>query len=70
MVVLSFLADVDPTDHPFYRQVYIRQMDLDGGSARVIAYVFGGQGTINVPSWAPSGASLAFVSNSALPVPQ
>ena len=30
MVVLSFLADVDPADHPFYRQVYLRHMELDG----------------------------------------
>jgi Tol biopolymer transport system component len=70
MVVLSFLADVDPTDHPFYKQVYLRQMDLEGGGARVIAYVYGGQGTINVPSWSPDSTSIAFVSNSALPVPR
>jgi TolB protein len=69
MVVLSFLADVDPADHPFYRQVYMRHMDLEGVGARVIAYVFGGQGTINVPSWSPDSTSIAFVSNTALPAP-
>ena len=69
MVILSFLADVDPAEHPFYRQVYLRQMDLEGASARVIAYVFGGQGTINVPSWSPDSKSIAFVSNSALTAP-
>jgi Tol biopolymer transport system component len=36
----------------------------------VLAYVFGGQGTINVPSWSPDGTQLAFVSNSALTVPR
>ena len=35
----------------------------EGGAARVIAYVYGGQGTINVPSWSPDGTMLAFVSN-------
>ena len=28
-----------------------------GGAAKVIAYVYGGQGTINVPSWSPDGRS-------------
>ena len=31
---------------------------------KVIAYVYGGQGTINVPSWSPDGMHVAFVSNS------
>ena len=34
-----------------------------GGPPRVIAYVYGGQGTINVPSWSPDGRMVAFVSN-------
>ena len=69
MVVLSFLSDVDPSDHPFYKQVYIRQMNLEGAEAKVIAYVYGGQGTINVPSWSPDSTSIAFVSNSGLTSP-
>jgi TolB protein len=28
----------------------------------VLAKLFGGQGTINVPSWSPDGSKLAFVS--------
>ena len=40
-------------------------MPVGGGAARVLAYVYGGQGTINVPSWSPDGRHLAFVSNSA-----
>ena len=63
---LSYGADVDPADHPYYRHVSIRVMPAEGGPARVVAYVYGGQGTINVPSWSPDGNMLAFVSNSAL----
>lgn len=61
---LSFGQDVAPADHPYYRHVTIRLMPAEGGPARVIAYVYGGQGTINVPSWSPDGRMLAFVSNS------
>jgi TolB protein len=64
IVFLSFLGDIRPDDHPFYKQVYIRLMPISGGPAKVIAYVYGGQGTINVPSWSPDSKRIAFVSNS------
>ena len=63
---LSYLPDVAPSQHPYYQQVYLRLMPADGGPARVIAYVYGGQGTINVPSWSPDGRKIAFVSNTAM----
>jgi len=50
--------------HPFYKQVYIRLMPVNTMKPKVIAYVYGGQGTINVPSWSPDGKRIAFVSNS------
>jgi Tol biopolymer transport system component len=65
MAFISFPPEVAPDDHPFYKHVLLRLAPLGGGPARVIAYVFGGQGTINVPSWSPDSKRLAFVSNSA-----
>ena len=60
---LSFSKEVAPDDHPFYKQVYLRLMSAEGGKPKVIAYVYGGQGTINVPSWSPDSKKVAFVSN-------
>jgi WD40 repeat protein len=60
---ISFPKDIDPADHPYYKRVYLRLMPASGGPAKVIAYVYGGQGTINVPSWSPDSRMVAFVSN-------
>jgi TolB protein len=66
IVFLTFGGDVSPGDHPFYKQVYLRLMPAGGGQPTIIAYVFGGQGTMNVPSWSPDGKKIAFVSNTDL----
>ena len=66
IVFLSYMDDIDSGDHPFYRHVYLREMPAEGGEPEIIAYVYGGQGTINVPSWSPDGSQIAFVSNTRL----
>jgi TolB protein len=63
IVYISFPQDIDPTSHPFYKKVYLRLMPAAGGVPRNIAYVYGGQGTINVPSWSPDSKKIAFISN-------
>ena len=51
-----------PDDHPFYKHVYLSMMPASGGPLKVIAYLYGGQGTINTPSWSPDSKKIAFVS--------
>lgn len=46
--------------HPADVPVVVRLLDSDG-SIRDLAHVFGGQGTMNVPSWSPDGTRLAIV---------
>jgi Tol biopolymer transport system component len=63
IVFISFPKDIEPGSHPFYKHVYLRLMPISGGQPKVIAYLYGGQGTINVPSWSPDSKKIAFVSN-------
>jgi Tol biopolymer transport system component len=59
LLVLSYDADV--VDHPRDHEVRLRLMDMDGGRARVLFSLFGGQGTMNVPNWSPDGTRFAYV---------
>jgi hypothetical protein len=60
---ISYDRSVSPEDHPYYKHCYLRLMPIANGPAKIIAYVYGGQGTINVPSWSPDSTKIAFVSN-------
>lgn len=63
LVFVSFPKEVEADKHPFYERVYLRIMPVEGGEIKTIAYLYGGQGTINVPSWSPDSKKIAFVSN-------
>ncbi|HVN80624.1 MAG TPA: hypothetical protein VMW38_16625 [Terriglobia bacterium] len=60
IVFLSYEPDVK--GHPENKDVMLRLMPAGGGEIRVLAKLFGGQGTINVPSWSPDSSTIAFVS--------
>jgi hypothetical protein len=65
MVFLAYEPGV--TGHPGGKDVELRLMSMKDKSVRVLARLFGGQGTINVPSWSPDSLKLAFVSYEQLP---
>jgi Tol biopolymer transport system component len=68
MVFLSYGNDVN--GHPPNKDVQLRLMNVSGGrpgTITVLARLFGGQGTINVPSWSPDSLKVAFVSYELLP---
>jgi Tol biopolymer transport system component len=60
MVFLTYEKGV--TGHPPDKNVMLRLMSMSDRNVSVLAKLFGGQGTINVPSWSPDSRQLAFVS--------
>jgi Tol biopolymer transport system component len=60
IVFLSYEPGV--AGHPANKDVMLRLMSLADGKIEVLAKLFGGQGTINVPSWSPDSKRVAFVS--------
>ncbi|MBS1830518.1 MAG: PD40 domain-containing protein [Acidobacteria bacterium] len=65
IVYVSFEKTVE--GHPPNKDVTLKLVPAEGGKPRVIATLFGGQGTINVPSWSPDSKSVAFVSYRLVP---
>lgn len=62
MVYICYLED-QKQDHPFGKDVKLRVMDLESENIKDLTEVFyGGQGTMNVPSWSPDSKEIAFVS--------
>ena len=65
MVFLTY--DRNVSGHPENKDVMLRVMTLADKKIKVIAQLFGGQGTINVPSWSPDSKSIGFVSYALVP---
>jgi Tol biopolymer transport system component len=55
-------GDLAPNQHLANKNVELRLMPATGGEPKTIVELFGGQGTINVNSWAPDSKRFAFVS--------
>jgi Tol biopolymer transport system component len=65
VVYLAYPAGT--TGHPGGLHVELRVMPQSGGASRPLVRLFGGQGTINVPSWSPDARSFAYVRYDAPP---
>jgi TolB protein len=65
MVFLTYDASV--VGHPENKDVMLRLMSLRDQKITILAKLFGGQGTINVPSWSPDSEQVAFVSYQLIP---
>jgi hypothetical protein len=65
MVYVQYAPDV--VGHPGGQDVEVRLMNLADGKLTTLAKLWGGQGTMNVPSWSPDGTRVAFVSYEMLP---
>jgi WD40 repeat protein len=57
---ISYAPDVE--GHPANKDVVLRVASEDGSNPKVMVTLFGGQGTMNVPSWSPDSREFAFVS--------
>ncbi|GGW27425.1 TolB family protein [Arenibacter certesii] len=61
LVFISYLEDQGST-HPAMKNVALRLYNIKTKTIRTLCEFIGGQGSINVPSWAPDGKRFAFVS--------
>jgi TolB protein len=60
--IIFLTYDRDVKGHPANKDVRLRTMPYPGGSITTLISLFGGQGTINVPSWSADNQRVAFVS--------
>ena len=60
--ITYYKGDLEPGEHLANKNVELRLMPANGGEPKTLLKLFGGQGTINVNSWAPDSKRIAFVS--------
>jgi len=60
--IAYYKGDLKPGEHLGNKNVILRIMPAAGGEPKTLAKLFGGQGSINVNSWAPDSKRFAFVS--------
>ncbi|MGB3589893.1 MAG: DUF5050 domain-containing protein [Tunicatimonas sp.] len=60
-VFISYLQD-QGSSHPAMKEVVLRLYTIEDDSIRILCGFTGGQGSLNVPSWAPDSKRFAFVS--------
>ena len=65
MIFISY--DKDVKGHPENKNVALRLMSLADNKVTTVVKLFGGQGTINVPSWSPDSKQVAYVSYHLVP---
>lgn len=59
VILISYAPEI--FDHPRDCDVFVRMMDMDGRNLETLFALFGGQGTMNSPNWAPDGHAFAYV---------
>ena len=67
MISLFLTYEKGVSGHPANKDAMLRMMNLANLRITVPAKLFGGQGTINVPSWSPDGLRPASVSYQLIP---
>ncbi len=62
MVYISYPTLVPANSHPHNQHVLLQIQETNSNKPKVLAYIYGGQGTMNVPSWSPDSKMIAFIS--------
>ena len=62
VIYLTFAkGELEPNEHLPNMYVSLGMMDYDGQNKKKVLDLFGGQGSINVNSWAPDSRRIAYV---------
>lgn len=62
LIMIAYPLTVPANSHPLNQRVMLRIMPVQGKDIKTLAFLYGGQGTLNVPSWSPDSKKVAFVS--------